>query len=227
MPAQICVHAEFCGKGVAVEHDGSVYACDHYVYPEYRLGNVRERSLGDMVFSPAQVKFGYAKSESLPQYCRNCECLTDCWGECPKNRIVRAPDGEAGLNYLCPGLKRFFATCAAGSGPAGRAGARDACGRASSRLRSRHCARHCCASTRALPSRRSDSLVAAATTWPVGALGPFVPESFDPPQPNLIRKVMKSAIALPVDEGIVHAMTGRWDSMNLRHARPDGPTSTT
>jgi uncharacterized protein len=109
MPAQVCIHAEFCGKGVAIEHDGSVYACDHYVYPEYRLGNVRERSLGDMVFAPTQVKFAYAKSETLPKYCRACEFLTDCWGECPKNRVVRAPDGEAGLNYLCPGLKRFFA----------------------------------------------------------------------------------------------------------------------
>jgi uncharacterized protein len=109
LPSQICVHSEFCGKGVALEHDGSAYACDHYVYPEYRLGNVRERSLGDMVFSPGQVRFGYAKSESLPAYCRQCEFLSDCWGECPKNRFLCTPDGEAGLNYLCPGLKRFFA----------------------------------------------------------------------------------------------------------------------
>jgi uncharacterized protein len=109
MPAQLCIHSEFCGKGVAVEHDGGVYACDHYVYPEYRLGNVKERSLGDMVFSPTQVKFAYAKSETLPGYCRRCEFLTDCWGECPKNRLLRTPDGEPGLNYLCPGLKRFFA----------------------------------------------------------------------------------------------------------------------
>jgi uncharacterized protein len=109
MPAQTCVRSEVCGKGVAVEHDGSVYACDHYVYPEYRLGNVNERSLGDMVFSPAQVKFGYAKSETLPAACRQCEYLRDCWGECPKNRLLRTADGEAGLNYLCPGLKRFFA----------------------------------------------------------------------------------------------------------------------
>ena len=108
-PSQMCIHSENCGKGVAVEHDGSVYACDHYVYPEYRLGNIRDRSLGDMVFDPAQVKFGYAKSERLPAYCRNCAYLKDCWGECPKNRIVRAPDGEPGLNYLCPGLKKFFA----------------------------------------------------------------------------------------------------------------------
>jgi uncharacterized protein len=109
MPSQICIHAETCGKGVAVEHDGSVYACDHYVYPEYKLGNIREKSLGDMVFDPVQVKFAYAKSESLPAYCKRCEYLTDCWGECPKNRFLRTPDGEPGLNYLCRGLKHFFA----------------------------------------------------------------------------------------------------------------------
>jgi uncharacterized protein len=109
LPSQLCIHSEFCGKAVAVEHDGSVYACDHYVYPAYRRGNLRQRSLGDMVFDPAQVRFGYAKSEALPKYCRECAFLTDCWGECPRNRLVRAPDGEAGLNYLCPGLKRFFA----------------------------------------------------------------------------------------------------------------------
>ncbi len=109
LPSQICVHGEICGKGVALEHDGSAYACDHYVYPEYRLGNVRERSLGDMVFSPEQVRFGYAKSESLPAYCRQCQFLSDCWGECPKNRFLKTPDGEPGLNYLCAGLKRFFA----------------------------------------------------------------------------------------------------------------------
>ncbi|MDH5285269.1 MAG: anaerobic sulfatase maturase [Betaproteobacteria bacterium] len=109
LPSQLCIHAENCGKGVAVEHDGSVYACDHYVYPQYRRGNVRTTALADMVFDPAQVRFGYAKSETLPKYCRDCSFLRDCWGECPRNRIVRAPDGEAGLNYLCPGLKRFFA----------------------------------------------------------------------------------------------------------------------
>jgi radical SAM protein with 4Fe4S-binding SPASM domain len=104
-----CVYRfNFCGKGVAVEHDGSVYSCDHYVYPEYRLGNLRERPLAEMVFSPAQVKFGYAKSETLPRYCRECAYLRDCWGECPKNRLIRAPDGEPGLNYLCAGFKRFF-----------------------------------------------------------------------------------------------------------------------
>jgi uncharacterized protein len=109
LPSQICIYHEFCGKGVAVEHDGSVYACDHYVYPEYRLGNIREKRLGDMVFTPTQVKFGYAKSDTLPKYCRQCLYLTDCWGECPKNRLLRTPDGEPGLNYLCAGLKRFYA----------------------------------------------------------------------------------------------------------------------
>jgi serine-type anaerobic sulfatase-maturating enzyme len=108
LPSQVCIYSEFCGKGVAVEHDGSVYACDHYVYPEYRVGTIGEKSLDEMVFSPTQVKFGYAKSESLPQYCRSCPYLTDCWGECPKNRLIRTPDGEPGLNYLCAGLRRFF-----------------------------------------------------------------------------------------------------------------------
>ncbi len=108
LPAQVCVHNEFCGKGVALEHDGSVYACDHYVYPEYRLGNIHDGSLGDMVFSPAQVKFGYAKSEALPARCRHCSFLRDCWGGCPKDRLLRTPDGEPGLNYLCSGFQRFF-----------------------------------------------------------------------------------------------------------------------
>ena len=110
LPSQVCVFNRTCGKGVALEHDGSVYSCDHYVYPEYRLGNVKgDTPLGDMVFSPSQVRFGYAKWETLPAHCRSCAYVRDCWGECPKNRLLRAPDGEAGLNYLCRGLKRFFA----------------------------------------------------------------------------------------------------------------------
>ncbi len=110
LPSQVCVFSRTCGKGVALEHDGSVYSCDHYVYPEYRLGNVNgDTALGDLVFSPTQVRFGYAKSDALPAYCRSCAFVRDCWGECPKNRLLRAPDGEPGLNYLCRGLKRFFA----------------------------------------------------------------------------------------------------------------------
>lgn len=107
--SQLCIYGEVCGKGVAVENDGSVYACDHYVYPEYRIGNLKTGQLADMVFSRTQVKFGYAKSETLPQYCRKCAFLSDCWGECPKNRIIRTADGEPGLNYLCRGFKQYFA----------------------------------------------------------------------------------------------------------------------
>ena len=108
-PSQLCIYSEVCGKGLAIEHDGSVYACDHYVYPEYRRGNLRSRDLASMAFDPEQVRFGYAKSESLPARCRTCPYLSDCWGECPKNRVLRTPEGEVGLNYLCPGLRRFFA----------------------------------------------------------------------------------------------------------------------
>jgi uncharacterized protein len=108
LPSQMCVYTENCGKCVAVENDGSLYACDHYVYPEYRLGNIKDNQLGDMVFSRVQEEFGCAKSKTLPQDCRRCPYLTDCWGECPKNRIIRTADGEPGLNYLCRGLKKFY-----------------------------------------------------------------------------------------------------------------------
>jgi uncharacterized protein len=87
LPSQLCIYNEFCGKGVAVEHDGSVYSCDHYVYPEYRLGTIQEKPLAEMVFAPEQVKFGYAKSETLPRYCRECSYLKDCWGEFYKHAL--------------------------------------------------------------------------------------------------------------------------------------------
>jgi uncharacterized protein len=109
LPSQMCVYSEFCGKGLAIEHDGGVYSCDHYVYPEYKVGNLHPGRLGDVVFSRPQVKFGYAKHETLPRQCRECPYLRDCWGECPKNRILRTADGEPGLNYLCSGFKKFFA----------------------------------------------------------------------------------------------------------------------
>lgn len=108
LPSQMCVYSQNCGRAVAVENDGSVYSCDHYVYPEYRLGNLKSGRLGDMVHSPRQDAFGHAKSDTLPQYCRQCAYLADCWGECPKNRFIRTPDGEPGLNYLCRGFKKFF-----------------------------------------------------------------------------------------------------------------------
>ena len=108
MPAQLCVTAEFCGKGLAIEHNGDVFSCDHYVYPEYRLANINERPLNEIAISTRQYSFGMSKKSSLPQYCLNCEYLKYCWGECPKNRLLTAPNGEAGLNYLCPGIKMFF-----------------------------------------------------------------------------------------------------------------------
>ncbi len=108
MPSLMCIYSQNCGRAVAVENDGGIYSCDHYVYPEHRLGNVKNDVLGNLVYSPIQEKFGRAKSETLPQYCRECAYLTDCWGECPKNRIIRTPTGEPGLNYLCRGFKTFF-----------------------------------------------------------------------------------------------------------------------
>ena len=108
MPAQLCVYGEVCGKCLAIEHDGSVYSCDHFVYPDYRLGNIHEKPLAEMAMSPEQIAFGYAKGTQLPSYCRQCAFLQDCWGECPKNRVLRTPDGEPGLNYLCRGFLRYF-----------------------------------------------------------------------------------------------------------------------
>lgn len=106
--AQTCVYHEFCGKAVALEHDGSVYSCDHYVYPEYKLGNIRETSSSRMVFSNRQMDFGMSKFHSLPQRCRECKYLFACNGECPKNRLIRTPEGDVGLNYLCSGLLKFW-----------------------------------------------------------------------------------------------------------------------
>jgi len=107
-PAQMCTQSEFCGKGMAIEHNGDVFSCDHYVYPEYRLGNIQETHEATMAFSATQQAFGFAKRDALPHYCRNCAHLKLCWGECPKNRLVKTPDGEMGLNYLCAGWKKFY-----------------------------------------------------------------------------------------------------------------------
>lgn len=108
-PALVCTSSERCGSGVALEHDGSVYVCDHYVYPEYQLGNIGQQTLVELIASARQDVFGNAKSDSLPGECRNCAYLKLCWGECPRNRFVRAANGECGLNYLCPGIRQFFA----------------------------------------------------------------------------------------------------------------------
>jgi len=104
----MCVFGEICGKGIALEHDGEMYSCDHFVYPKYHLGSIRERRLSAAVFSQQQKKFGFDKKYGLPQYCRDCKYLALCHGECPKNRFIRTPGGEPGLNYLCSGLKKYF-----------------------------------------------------------------------------------------------------------------------
>jgi uncharacterized protein len=106
--SQLCIYHEFCGKGVALEHDGSLYSCDHYVYPEYRLGSITETSSSRLVFSDRQKDFGFAKFNTLPTRCRKCDFLFACNGECPKNRLIRTPEGELGLNYLCSGLQKFW-----------------------------------------------------------------------------------------------------------------------
>jgi uncharacterized protein len=97
----MCVFDEICGKGLAIEHNGDLYSCDHFVYPEYCLRNIADASLGSAVLSQQQKKFGFDKKYGLPQYCRDCQSLSLCHGECPKNRFLRAPNGEPGLNYLC------------------------------------------------------------------------------------------------------------------------------
>jgi uncharacterized protein len=106
--SSLCVFAEKCGAALAIEHNGDLYSCDHYVYPKYHLGNILNQSLGGMVRSDRQTKFGNDKFDTLPQFCRKCEVRFACNGECPKHRFIKTPDGEDGLNYLCPGYKRFF-----------------------------------------------------------------------------------------------------------------------
>jgi uncharacterized protein len=105
----LCVHAEECGRSVALEHNGDVYSCDHFVEPEHRIGNLADgRSLLEIVDSPQQVAFGKAKKSTLPRYCRDCDVRFVCNGGCPKDRILTTPDGEPGLNYLCEGYQAFF-----------------------------------------------------------------------------------------------------------------------
>ena len=107
-PASLCVFRETCGGALALEHNGDLYSCDHYVYPEYKLGNLMETSLDTIVDSKKQREFGEDKKSSLPQYCLDCEYKFACYGECPKHRFIKAPNGEEGLNYLCAGYKYFF-----------------------------------------------------------------------------------------------------------------------
>lgn len=108
MEASLCIFRRTCGSALALEHNGDLYSCDHFVSPENRLGNIMESAMASLAGAPQQKKFGDAKNDSLPQYCRDCEVRFACNGECPKNRFAVTPAGEPGLNYLCAGYKRFF-----------------------------------------------------------------------------------------------------------------------
>ena len=107
----LCIFRPTCGDIPVIEHNGAFYSCDHFVDQEHRLGNITKTPLLELLESPAQTAFGRAKWETLPSFCRECEIRPMCNGECPKNRFLRTPDGEPGLNYLCAGYKRFFTHC--------------------------------------------------------------------------------------------------------------------
>ena len=107
-PASLCVFRDTCGSAMAMEHNGDLYSCDHFVYPENKLGNIMENPISELVNSAQQRKFGQDKLDTLPRYCRECEVRFACNGECPKHRFIRTPEGEQGLNYLCAGYKKFF-----------------------------------------------------------------------------------------------------------------------
>lgn len=104
----VCSMARTCGHAGVMEYNGDVYSCDHFVFPEYKLGNIRTHTLIEMMFSERQQKFGNDKFVKLPSQCRNCKYLFACNGECPKNRFAITADGEPGLNYLCAGYHRYF-----------------------------------------------------------------------------------------------------------------------
>ncbi|MBK7895274.1 MAG: anaerobic sulfatase maturase [Anaerolineaceae bacterium] len=107
-PGGLCIFAPTCGNALALEHNGDLFSCDHFVEPAYRLGNLQQDHMLDLVASDKQRQFGQDKRESLPRYCRDCEVRFACHGGCPKNRFSHTPDGEPGLNYLCAGYKAFF-----------------------------------------------------------------------------------------------------------------------
>ena len=112
-PPGICSMSPTCGRAAVMEANGDVYSCDHFVFPEYRLGNIRQQSLTAMLYGERQQQFGRNKSATLPRQCRECRFLFACHGECPKNRFLKDKYGELGLNYLCAGYKQFFAHVAA------------------------------------------------------------------------------------------------------------------
>jgi len=108
VPPALCIFNETCGNALALEHNGDLYSCDHFVDPPYLLGNIMQTHMVDLVASPAQRSFGDAKRDTLPAQCRRCDVRFACHGECPKNRFTTTGDGESGLNYLCAGYLDFF-----------------------------------------------------------------------------------------------------------------------
>jgi len=104
----MCVFDKTCGYGLALEHNGDLYSCDHFVEPDYLIGNIQSEHMLELVGSQKQYQFGQDKFDTLPKYCLECPVRFACNGECPKNRFIKTPDGEAGLNYLCAGYKAFF-----------------------------------------------------------------------------------------------------------------------
>jgi len=104
----LCVYSETCGDALVVEHNGDVYSCDHFVYPEYKLGNILETELSVLYQSPKQFEFGVNKRNTLPRYCLRCKYYFACRGECPKHRFMKTETGEDGLNALCEGFKHYF-----------------------------------------------------------------------------------------------------------------------
>ena len=107
-PPSLCIHSVTCGLALALEHTGDLYSCDHFVEPAYKLGNIKETPMLELVASQRQRKFGLDKRDTLPRYCLECDVRFACHGGCPKDRFIRTPDGEPGLNYLCAGYKAFF-----------------------------------------------------------------------------------------------------------------------
>ena len=107
----LCIFRPTCGDIPVVEHNGDFFSCDHFVDAEHCLGNIREIALVDLLESPAQRVFGQAKLDTLPRYCQDCEVRAMCNGGCPKNRFLKTPDDESGLNYLCTGYKQYFTHC--------------------------------------------------------------------------------------------------------------------
>jgi uncharacterized protein len=107
-PPSLCVHSETCGLALAIEHTGDLYSCDHFVEPAYKLGNIKDTHMIELIASPQQRKFGLDKRDTLPRFCRECDVRFACHGGCPKDRFTDDPYGEPGLNYQCPSFKAFF-----------------------------------------------------------------------------------------------------------------------